>query len=802
MSSEWSDLPDHLQQAAEPDVPSEPHRAAVSAIALSKAQWEAVEDVSPETRAVGQMFARAAEWVSEGKPARPSPLAWSSSRWATVTRASCSMDETLAKFLRRARELVSQAAAPVRMKNPTRTMAMKTKMEEERVAKLLSQQLPASLPRVEAYGAHVEVWVAHAVAFLLKLESFVDRVVSLQKLLGTLEDSRAESGAAAVRQEIARELQGKSHKETLAAVAGEETKLLDSTYRDSTRLWVYPDQERLVDVVLAATHPTLVAYRTPPSGGKTAAAALLGSVWAKLGRSTFVVYACFSNAVRMDVAKTLIASETPFAIVSNGVANPSFRCYFSGKSRKRRGAVPPELSERIQYSVRLCEIDCDRRPAVMVCDMASALAWVKQRRTDVLLLDEPTAKCRSALDDNCALLAAAPRTTVLLSATVPSFERMPAVVAAFRERHGPDSRVELVESNRLSLNITCRDITGRVWAPHHVTTKEELPEGFLRFYSAPALLELSDYLEGTELVDLFSHSGLRRAARHALAKRDAVLAAPEETQETQEGVREELRTLCTSRAWKWAGTTLVVVDSVERFYEESVQVLSADEPLSLRKRLRLLDRAAKKSTARIVAVDEETNKPTSEGLQGELEESCAARDDGMKWPPECVVNSAEHLARYCACRHTRKRFPSKALKGPVPLSEEVLHGSNERVVTALVSGVALLESCWGDASFETQAVSLADSRRLSFVAASPDILYGTNLNIDRVIVVTGAVTSPTELLQLCGRVGRTGKGVAAEIVFCDPRIARAAVTPATDSLQEHDTLDASFLKWTTGGHSP
>ena len=87
------------------------------------------------------------------------------------------------------------------------------------------------------------------------------------------------------------------------------------------------------------------------------------------------------------------------------------------------------------------------------------------------------------------------------------------------------------------------------------------------------------------------------------------------------------------------------------------------------------------------------------------------------------------------------------------------------LVEALCAGSVLLSARGADRAFQLEALGLADSRSFSHVVAEPNILYGTNLAIDRVLFLSEMKVSPDTLKQLTGRVGRTGKGATAEVVL-------------------------------------
>jgi hypothetical protein len=119
-------------------------------------------------------------------------------------------------------------------------------------------------------------------------------------------------------------------------------------------------------------------------------------------------------------------------------------------------------------------------------------------------------------------------------------------------------------------------------------------------------------------------------------------------------------------------------------------------------------------------------------------------------------------------------------RGPFPIPDEILEGSNVDLVESLMSGSAILGDSRVDSAYGAFAMYAADTGYLSHVVSDVSMIYGTNLACDRLFYDSShcPCPSPEDLRQLCGRVGRIGKCSRAELVL-SPEDALRLVGPTT-----------------------
>lgn len=707
-------------------------------LTVSKREWEQIEDIQPHTRAVGALFLAAATDLRMKTPLQKKRWLFSAKAFAELAGEAPPLRNAKSKTI----DVKRQRQEATQVKDRERALAGS------------SSTLP---PRKEAYGSRCESFVYAAVLWLRQLPE-LPRAVAAKKFLGWLE-ANVEACSEAVLIELRAMTGGSDALAALDLICNSEEVLACDVC--AAELSLREEQATMVAAVRAAClarSPLLLKYRTPPSGGKSSASALLGAALADV-KDCYVIYACYSRPVRIDVCKHLVATCVPFAIVVQGIASPSFTCYF-GKPKKPHAPPPPDLPSRAAYSLRVCR-SCDRPPVVLVCDLTSTLLLLAERQRDILVFDEPTADVADSMQrDVRGILRRCPRITVLMSATVPDFQAMTGFVNAFQARHAA-AAILAVSNERLSTSVTATTADGRILAPHGfgVSLEDIQSSGHLRRFYAPKVLQaLSPAPEELRFEDLLDYAGIREACFRILARRAAPLAAPA----TRPPV--DLELCCTKQAHFLPGATLVVMEQPKAF--EAAVNLNLEGVASLR---RLLKAEAKKTSKEAKRNEREAEEDARGGWE-DVDQQLL----GLRY----VVNSRQHVLRFVG---NLEGFPERLHRAALLIPEDVLTSSNERVLEAALCGVLFFNNELGDAAFEAVAQTLAEKAAESFFVGDKALVYGLNLPFDRLVVACHGL-SCLELQQLCGRVGRTCRTSSkAEIVFLDEAVAQQAMSlGATD----------------------
>jgi hypothetical protein len=717
-------------------------------LTVSKHEWEQIEQVPPHTRAVGALFQSAARELQGGGegPRTKKNLVFDAKAYSALVGTPASLPDP--------KKACKGKAADVKQKLLEATQ----KQDRDRAFSGAKSTFP---PRKEAFGTRCESFV-HATIIWLQNLPMVSRSIAARKFQRWLHENVEGTPEGVMSQLDGMEAGDGDSLAALDIVCNAEEVLACEVWSELRLRKEQGEMVRAVRDAHISKKALLLKYKTPPSGGKSSASALLGAALTDV-KDCYVVYACYSRPVRIDVCKHLVATCVPFAIVVQGIASPSFTCYF-GKPKKPHAPPPPDLPSRIPYSLRLCRA-CDRPPIVLVCDLLSTILFLQARSQDILLFDEPTADVASTMSaDVRSILRSCPRITVLMSATVPDFDRISAFVTNFEERY-PGAEVLAVNNERLSISVSALTSEGRIIAPHEfgASLQEIRSSGHLRrFYSPKVLRALMPTQEELSYADVLDYEGIRTACLRIL-----------EGRATRRGLQTaighppvDLKSICSAHAHYLAGTTLVVTDH-QTFVSDSVEA-NLEGMTSLRRMLKSNEASRKpeKKDSEKAAKREGTRaeEDAREGWDDDARHILALR---------YVINSRQHVLRFAG---SLEEFPEKMQRAAMLIPEEVLESSNERIVEAALCGVLFFNNEYGDAAFEATAQTLAEKAVESYVVGDISLVYGLNLPFDRLIVAHDGL-SRTELVQLCGRVGRTCRASSrSEIIFLDLEVARAAMT--------------------------
>ena len=739
--------------------------------ALSAQDWSLIEAVGAQTRQVGQMMQREGEALVE-PAARPD---------SGPALNVCGYRELCCRFS--LPTCCAPSSAPAQKKVRAQLERQALQRQAEKIERLKSE-----FPRLDG------PWESYVVAFRLwaraRSGDAPDKVASCLNLRAVLEEYA----------EVASDLEGDadavsgrfSFRALLEAVAERESLLVAPKFT-SAAMRLYPEQRQVAEAVLGCLRQRaageerralLLRYCTPPSTGKSSAAAYIGAMFAKFRRlhgkapHGYVIYECYSESVRLDVAKSCVAACVPFAIFSNCVACPAYMCYHGRAPKKAPHG--PSREERLEHSLKALD-GCDIRPAVLVADPASTIFFLERRRGlpglgDVLLFDEPTGSVSEAVTSaHASILLRAPAVTVLMGATCPPLESFPGSV----ERLSSEFDVRLAEvcSSRIASPCTVVDAEGRAYAPHRLFQGacgelRALLGAHLhlkRLYSPRAVLQLVEDLTEPAALSFVDSCAARRACSFEQIRQVALEALALCPASLRLGVACEdyalpcVESTCTSGAHRLAGTSVFLAEEPDLLLEAALpRLLEGAERLSRRLQMQ----AAQELRLSRVRVHEEKQKGKERDsrlarlqAQGALESSF---ERAPLWPAELCVNSPEHRARFA------RGVPfDGALSRAVPLlPEPILRSSCEALVEGLLCGVCALQSRRGDSSLTIASHALAETNSFSYICGGRGAVFGVNLSCDRVVLLLEAgATSAEVLVQCLGRCGRTGKFTKSEVLF-------------------------------------
>lgn len=788
--------------------------------AFTRADWERIESVPVQLRRVGQMMKNEAAWLTSRKGTgiqkhlhinpRPYAAICADLRLTTGVQDSCEAPYGSSKKLQTKNKKKERECKP----GAREQAEMRTRAQDCAKIRGLNFRCPRwdyADTKPEVYIVAFRLWLVGSPECAHTDEEKLDRLVSYHSLLSTIEDKDI---IADIESDMEATLRGFTFERALNCAANSEHILASPSFQASfLSLDLHQEQkqvasillaslsERLEAIVAGAPPPTLLMrFCTPPSTGKSSAAAYLGALCLEFRRqpqkirrhlteNSYVIYECYSESVRFDVAKMCVAASIPFAIMSDRIASPSFSCYH--QKHPKHKPVPVDPGEHIAYSLHIMDL-CDCRPAVLICDPASTIALLQHRAFenpdsvgDILLLDEPTASFNDSVTRaHASILSHAPAMTVLMSATCPALDSFKRTIGNIALRYPGELRTVTVSSSRIASPCTIVDAKGSVYAPHQVYRGScgELVQlvtdnlHIRRLYSPRAVrLLLGDvptsesdartYISGLLVNDCRSFESIRTVGVRILTMCDPSLYLCQDIRARYQEVNGGL--VCTTDAHLLPGVSIIMSSDSDIFRTESLLPL-ASEGGRLDKRLqRVAAQEAKASRARVhesVAHKREGKREQGDQISRarEATRQAEAIEISPIWPAELCINSAEHRQRFAP---SSKLCPEFFKCTPI-VPDDILNQSCEALVVGMLCGFCTLHSSSGDRASSIASLNLAESKSFSIISGDRSAIFGVNLPCDRVVILfKPRELSNEEMVQCMGRCGRTGKYARSEVMF-------------------------------------
>jgi len=223
------------------------------------------------------------------------------------------------------------------------------------------------------------------------------------------------------------------------------------------------------------------------------------------------------------------------------------------------------------------------------------------------------------------------------------------------ERHGPPHVCEVCPSLEQSthlMSVTAFDLHNQICCPHHYGHAPDAIENdfhLYRFYSPRVLNEFLQFdARNAELIgtqSILTYEGIRKACMKILRSG----SVPEAPTWTWPDLEQEL---CTSKAHRLTGTTLILASSADHFYTTSVRPLLAD----------------------IIGLENAAL----------IEEADLRRLLRSEWPQVAVVNSLEHTERYGV------KLDQCHVRAAPPLPNEIVDTSATNLAASALCGVLLM----------------------------------------------------------------------------------------------------------------
>lgn len=707
------------------------------------------------------------------------------------------------------------------------------KKEVDGIALDMTTLYPRKIRNGSMIIAYLEiiVWSEFLLKSKLKEHSmvvFLDMIISVNRVFHELNDG--------VIRNVFGILRGKANKyvnEDMYALLFQNPVLMVEPFckKSAKGIRLYKEQRENVDRIVESVknnHPILIGNQMPTGTGKTFLAVPLAKRIMMLGLKKTILFACSNELVCTDVARNaLIADDLHLWLarasqddMSRGsiLLRPYKRCFsaiWKKVYKKNDMEKCGSIRDQWDYYIRATK----RQPDIIVADLPSCLELLKAApdldHPFVCYIDEFISDHNSnkIMTEICGWLS--PQ-TVLLSAILPKWDKIPAIVDSFMKRYKTtrDCSLHRVDTDQVSISCAVVDTDGRVTMPHHlIGSREELGVLIENMHTNPRIRRSYTpkhvYGWASDIQDLLVSVGKNFDASFPdisrISHKDVLNYAIDvlhvlvdhfdwlgRFQTYRPHVMSSINThnIFTSQSYEYEGKTLFVSDTIMNTVADmSVPLLDGLKPIN--ELLDDMERLQQKTTSMLDALDKSKGNASKDDRDVErLDILELASNVSIGIPDRYVVNSIAHFRRFHPEIDT---CPIHNPRVSVPVITRDFHELDEMISALLYSGVGMYSR--GDMTSFEKSRTLSYYRHLAFLCASDDITFGTDLPGIVNIVITAGVGEriPSGMLyQLMGRAGRVGKSYHANIIAGSEIVLKKLLSYTDDEDKEAFMMNEAF----------
>jgi hypothetical protein len=717
-------------------------------------------------------------------------------------------------------------------KKNKKKMEMLKKIEEDRAKKMTSDihdrifsiQLKDNIPYIKSNKFDLFFTLLYWACHLLKKEDYITiefyRCVisfyhSLQQMKPFFDESFIDSCYTVLQslEEKMKKQKGQHYYETLFR---NEHLFIENFWSANVEFGIdlYPEQKKVIEITMEALQkdePLLLMYKLPPSQGKTVLAAPLSRMISHLFPNKIFLYICYSDIVRMDVAKLANSqgvdlhfwmAKTHYDVVENRhvtlfdpfkkcykkwdqktLRNPNERKKFQEKREKERHLREnQDLKIQMEYYQRET---IREYPEMIIADPESARRIIEEfGDMMVCYYDEPTATADNPVTSH--IMSILPKTSILVSATLPELEEIPILCAHLKQKNAEgredDSYFKVVSSNKQHIGCCFVDPYGCVYLPHHSMDDFDKMDVFLqklkkdplklRSYIPESVFEMSQALKPMCPADAFLHFEERFQylgdIHYESIRQYAIELLQFIWDRKEERLLRRIQEIRTQKLTNMDPITLLTSNSL--FYKEGNALHIATES-GFQEHIRHMAEPLLESSPDNMNSIESYCQSQLEAIRTEREriEKYAALDKDsvdmdrrmleermsnirIGWPSEFLVNSKSHASRF---GNVLAESKAKMILDP----EEFVHINrllDPFILKLMLCGVGVYHPENGDETLKQ--LFLQNIAKYHISLSTPAIIYGANMAIQCIDFDASYTEEATRntIYQAIGRAGRGG----------------------------------------------
>jgi hypothetical protein len=502
-------------------------------------------------------------------------------------------------------------------------------------------------------------------------------------------------------------------------------------------------------------------------------------------QTKYILYICYNNLVRYEVASLCNTEgvDIPFWMALSEYYNgkldtlirPYKSCYADWRKAKRHREDPLRFGPLDVQWAHFQETTMNR-PAIVIADLYSAMKLLNEfPNRFIAYFDETFAG--SDNDVVIELLATLPKTSVLLSATLPDIVNIPTIHRDFMSRHeGDETTTVTVESNRLHVSCTVVGPDGCLYMPHNFVEEISGLETYIenimtdplkmRCYSPQMVyLMVKHMIRGLPRELHFEnrfhdfgkirHEDIRNYAIEVLqcvarSGNDSLFQQLKDFHPIKMDDMDKSRMLTSNAHYYQTGNT-IHVSSFDAFHE-NVEIITRPILENAPRISGIIAKLMEEMEANAKLIEDIQQNPEKFRLRTKKEKEAriqelSSKRSKLKWVADLIVNSTEHGRKY-----------GKQIYNPstsIEIDTEILSEMNERDAKLLLSGIGLYHPDVMT-TFDLE-IFMSQRNAFRFIFSTPAIVYGTNMSICNVDIDETFISSRNSAYQLMGRAGRRGK---------------------------------------------
>lgn len=576
---------------------------------------------------------------------------------------------------------------------------------------------------------------------------------------------------------------------------------------------LYQEQHQSMDMIVGAVRtntPLLLGNQMPTGTGKTfLSIPLAQKIYHQKLRKT-VLFACSNELVNQDVASTaLLADDLHLWLArlirdEKGIVNvllrPYKRCFpatwkkvYKKEDKKKDGTIKDQWEFYTKAT--------GRQPDIIVADLEACREILMAAPSigdpfiayiDEFISDEYSNRVMKMIGKIL------PRYSVIISAILPQFSDLNHMVDHFCQRHGTTPEVAVQRVATAVVNISCAiiDHEGRLTMPHHTVHSPEdlrlllqdiqVNPRIRRAYTAKHVYHWCRSLEqhlqpvGLDFQTIFPNIGFIRSTSildHAitmlrfLSRRFDLL---DDFQKYRPIIMQppSFSTMFTTQAHFYDGKTLVVSNDIYTKVMEHTRTLMTPSiewrtiVANYIARLKEKEKMYEATTKLTLSKSKENGK--SERLDSTdiamKISSIVDTDVSLKIPPEYVINSREHYAKFV---DPTILFPNPRYAIDIPIQYDDAFEPDLNMLLSAGIGIYDITKMTG---YQRRLVMDLYAHFL-FLCSGKEIVFGTNLpSLTNIFIDAsfGETEHPNNIYQLMGRAGRMGRSYHANIIVNSP----------------------------------